>query len=984
MNHFQLISMKKKYLSTMCSTFALVTVSLMTLSVSHAYDTDIFLPIQSGDPTNHPNVVFVLDNSGSMAKTDNTSSSRIDKLKVAMNKVLENSTDVNIGFVVFTPVKNLPESERNRPFAESIAPISSINNQDVRAGLIKQVNGIAAKRATPLVDALFEAGMMLSGGAVRSSNGGTTQNNTNAPKKNRPTSLVRYPDPMIGQCQPNHIVVVSDGEPNGNNVRGHVEKLTGAKCAGGDDGECGVELASWLYNTNHKPGFARSKNITVHTLGFLTKNKFLPSLSQAGGGKHFQAERSEQLLDVFQEVLTTIKQEGASMGTPSLSIDQFNRLSQSEKVFVGMFEPQPNATWNGNLKQYKLGLDGNTVAILDASDAPAVDTDTGMFRSSARSIWSTSDDGNNVAKGGAASRLTSSRTLYTHLGDVSGGGVNLSTPLSLVAASALGVGDDQEKSDMLRWLNDIDVKDLDQDGNSSERRFHMGDVIHSTPVAINYAGGQSVVYVGTNEGFLHAIDGSSGREKYAFIPEELLGNLGKFYSSVGPFFRPFGLDGEISTLHIDENNNSLVDGADKAYLYVGMRRGGDNYYAFDITRPNNPKLMWRANGGDGDYARLGQTWSRPIPTKIHYQGTPRHVVIFGGGYDINNDPVNRRNSSPRNATDSVGNSLYIVDAVTGKRLWSADAHLNASGQMNHSIPANLRVIDINGDNFADIIYAGDLGGQVWRFDIKGFHQSGDGPKELVSGGVMARFGDVGNPAEFYNEPDVALLSLKGEQFLSVSIGSGWRAAPLDTSKRNRFYMFRDNSPMVKPERYGAQFDQRWRTITDSDLTDVSSSVSDTSSKIQNGWMLDLTGRGEKNLSRSTTINNQVIFTTYEPIASPDPCSPPSGRSHIYALNVFNGDPALPLSSGGPPGSVGSIPADRRTVLATKNIPAAPSGAIFQVDGDTYTGVLAGNESVLPNLPFSRLTKRTYWQDLRRGSMTPSDCRLSSSRDLICR
>lgn len=960
----------------------------LPLSSANAYDTDIYFSAEEGNPVNHPNVIFVLDTSGSMKSKDGDATTRMQELQAAMTTVLEGTSDVNVGLIRFgkTNFDNIPESEHHMPFAYEIAPIASINGAGTRDNLINTINALVAQGGTPLVDGLWEAAMMITGGTVRNSDGGTQVVDSNTvvnPVTGEsetvdvfgPTPYVSYPDPMQGECQPNHVVLLSDGDATKNNVTELINDELGFSCSVGGAQACGVELAAWLQNTNHSPGFVTPKNVTVHTVGFRTDNTFLPTVANTGGGNHYAANSGAELVDAFQRILTTVKDSDSAYVAPATSIDQSNRLSQSTDLIYPLFKPQPNATWTGNLKKYRLGLSGGNITVLDASNSPAFDASTGGFSASARDIWGGVTDGNNVELGGAASKLTMGRRLITDIGMSSGA---ITTQLSSLSATQLGV-DNDIREDLLEWIDGRDVKDGDEDDNRTEARNHLGDIIHSTPVSVNYMDGSSSVFVGTNEGFLHAFDMASGNELFAYIPEELVPNLSSFYSSVGAYLRPFGLDGDISVLHKDINNNSVVDGSEQAILYVGMRRGGRNYYAIDVTSRNNPRLLWKIEGGSSPFARLGQTWSKPIPTKIMYQGTERDVVIFGGGYDINQDPVDRRNPNPRSATDSMGNSLYIVDALNGSLIWSADANLGVSG-MDYSIPANLRVIDVNGDSYADRIYVGDMGGQVWRFDIKGYHSSSGNANTLVSGGIMAQLG----ARRFYNEPDVALMTDEGKRFMSISIGSGWRANPSNTSTQNRFYMIRDNNPLYAPEGYGKQSGNVWNPITESDLPNVTSSLTSASGNEPDldGWMIDLVDNGEKSLSRSTTINNQVLFTTYSPIAAPDPCSPPSGRSHIYAVNALNGDPVLALNSGG--SGPGSSTSDRRRGMNTENIPPAPSGAIVEVGGQIYTGVIAGTEAPINNLPFSDLTKRTYWQDMKRGAMTPASCISTAAGGGVCK
>ena len=182
-------------------------------------------------------------------------------------------------------------------------------------------------------------------------------------------------------------------------------------------------------------------------------------------------------------------------------------------------------------------------------------------------------------------------------------------------------------------------------------------------------------------------------------------------------------------------------------------------------------------------------------------------------------------------------------------------------------------------------------------------------------------------------------------------------------------MIRDSNPLTTPSSWNDP-------IRANDLENVTGSLStdairQSSPDKPGGWMLMLNNAaGEKNLSRSITINNQVLFTTFAPIAATDVCSAPSGQAFVYALSTKNGDPVLPLSSG----SSNLSTADRSKVLATQSIPPGPTAAIADVGGGIRTSVMVGGETPLNDLPFSDLTQRTYWQDNRRGNLTPAECR----------
>ena len=131
-----------------------------------------------------------------------------------------------------------------------------------------------------------------------------------------------------------------------------------------------------------------------------------------------------------------------------------------------------------------------------------------------------------------------------------------------------------------------------------------------------------------------------------------------------------------------------------------MRRGGNNYYVFNVTEKTNPKLVYSVNGGEGEFANMGQTWSRPIITKVKIGSTEKNVMIVGGGYDEAQDEKSLRSE------DSVGNSVYIIDAENGQLLWSASDE-NADlvlPNMKYSIPARISAIDRDNDGLADHLY----------------------------------------------------------------------------------------------------------------------------------------------------------------------------------------------------------------------------------------------------------------------------------------
>jgi len=537
-------------------------------------------------------------------------------------------------------------------------------------------------------------------------------------------------------------------------------------------------------------------------------------------------------------------------------------------------------------------------------------------------------------------------------------------------------GADLTRENLLKWARGFDVKDDDADQNTDELRQHMGDAIHSRPVILNYDNGTSeplsTVFVGTNEGLLHAIDTENGDELFSFMPPSLLGNVKANFINSSATDHQYGVDGPISTWHEDTNNNGLVDSNEVAMLFVGMRRGGRNYYAFDVSDRENPKLKWVVKGGQDKYVYLGQSWSRMVPTKIVYQGEERNVVIFGGGYDTSNDVDYSIGAQPKEH-DSVGNTIYMVDSLTGEHVYTlGDTSDRLANQrfaaMDFSIPSDVRVLDLDGNGFADSLFVGDLGGQVWRFDFDLYHARGT--YNLLHRGVipMATLGlphsDVSNNRRFFYPPDVALIEENNERFLSISIGSGWRSHPLNTDVNDAFFMLRSNDVYNAPAGYGkpSLTGNSYESITEGDLSNVSSTVNNSVSPY--GWMLPFDELGEKVLGSSITVNSQVIFTTYRPEAAVELCSAGVGEGSVYSVDVNNGNPSLDLDNNNRISTN-----DRSAPLANGGIPPEATALIVEgtVNGETVIkpAILVGPEQPLDSGSIfeNNLTQRGSWVEL---------------------
>lgn len=137
------------------------------------------------------------------------------------------------------------------------------------------------------------------------------------------------------------------------------------------------------------------------------------------------------------------------------------------------------------------------------------------------------------------------------------------------------------------------------DGQRSRKM--LGDFLHSEFEVINYEN-HSLLIVPSNDGFIRAYKISkngnladvtnglnTGEQVYSFIPQELFDQvwwrIGSHSLPVPNISKFYGFDGPMEVFHIDSNLNGIVDNNEKAYVIVGMRRGGNSYYLFDISTP---------------------------------------------------------------------------------------------------------------------------------------------------------------------------------------------------------------------------------------------------------------------------------------------------------------------------------------------------------------------------------------------------------------
>ena len=827
-------------------------------------------------------------------------------MKTVATKVLSSVDNLNVGLMRF-------DGNDGGPVILDITDLDD-NRQDV----LDAVDAIPAGGNTPLSETMFEAALYWRGLPARyGSSTMTTLTDLDALAVATAGAEV-YEQPEWDTCAKNYNVLLSDGRPVEDfdppgiltDLPGIAGVLGYAGCDGPvltDGGQCLDDIAEYLSKDDVDTDEDDDQLVVTHTIGFDIDLPILEETALNSGGQYFLADDVESLTKTLLSIIANINDRSLSFTAPAVSVNTFNRTRTFNDLYITTFGARSRAHWPGNLKKYRIL---NSV-IVDENEDAAVDPDTGFFVDTAQSIWTPdgTQDGNNVRAGGAAGLLPipTDRNLYT---DISGSSLYTSSnhvstsnmgQFTLADFGLTGAAGEPSMDELIRWARGEDL--LDEDNNTATNvRKAMGDPLHSQPAAVVYGGTAAapevVVYTATNDGYLHAIDGATGEELWAYIPESLLGNLTRLYFDPAAKYKQYGLDGNIVPIVRDVDDDGIIESGDGDFVIIifGMRRGGNDYFALNVTDKTQPELLWKTT-----LPQAGESWSTPVVARVKIgdgstQNALNAVVVIGGGYDV----VHDTNAHPVD-DDSVGTGVHFLDLISGAPLWragedsSADTRLDESGrEMNRAIPNEIRVIDLNGDQLADRMYATDLGGQVWRFDIT----NGNDVDELVAGGIIARLGAEGtsNPSaaetrRFYNAPDVSLVTDAEQQrrYISVSVGSGYRAHPFDLSAADRFYSVRDPDVFnLLPQNDYNNYD----IAEDGDLVEVSGQVNTVVTSSDRGWKFTLPAN-QKVLSDSITFNDEVLFVAFSPESVPGNSCISRGTNYLYRMSAVNGDPIVP-------------------------------------------------------------------------------------------
>ncbi|MBN2644475.1 MAG: hypothetical protein JXR59_03255 [Desulfuromonadaceae bacterium] len=661
-------------------------------------------------------------------------------------------------------------------------------------------------------------------------------------------------------CQPNHVILVTTSlEEASNSKLNDVGDLDKDSVIGSSK-----DLALHLYgHLSPDPSYMDTTEhpyrVKTHVVQLFSELQDLKDVAADGHGAYYYLESAEKLKTVLLQLITSLLEADSSFVAPVVPASPDNRAYSGDKIYLGFFKPMMDEPWYGNLKKFGLGTDSQikgfpslavddtaTDQLINATDDDGyflVD-DTEAANPAVRSFWKSVMDGGEVNLGGVGQQVltqvganisASTRTIYTrtetahtNASESENGLVAFNT--TNVSASQLGLTEDADTSELVNFIKGYTTTE----SATAARTWPLGDIIHSKPVVLHYKTGEdengkptteSTIFVGSNDGMLHAFNDTNGQERWAFIPRDLLQYLQYVPDTE---YHTLGVDNSPVIYHKDVNNDGLVDSTDDtAILICGMRRGGGastipttdtspigSYFALDISNPASPFFRWEINSSVTGFSEMGQTWSVPRLSKVRIGSETKVVAIIGAGYDTNEDlrfganqyfpddttattvtslasngadistSLGTSANAPDETTDAFkprGRGIYVVDVLTGALIWG-------QAFADYAIPSDPMVIDVNSDSYADRIYVGDTGGRIWRIDISS-NNSEDWTDSVTcifnANDTSANGTDIGRKT-FYKPT----ATIDGNDTF-IYFGTGDREHPLNTAVIDRFYVVRD-------------------------------------------------------------------------------------------------------------------------------------------------------------------------------------------------
>ncbi|MDY6904004.1 MAG: PilC/PilY family type IV pilus protein [Thermodesulfobacteriota bacterium] len=386
-----------------------------------------------------------------------------------------------------------------------------------------------------------------------------------------------------------------------------------------------------------------------------------------GRGRYMKANNAQQLAHILSQMLQEVSERRGSGASVAVNTQS---LEEDTMMYQGSYN---SAGWTGDLEAYEIYSDGSVAEDPTWSAAEMLD---------------------------AMSDPVASRNIWT-MGETGGVEFTYANISSLTADQQAMLGDSATaRENLMNYIRGDLTNDTLHGGSLRARATLLGDIVHSSPVHVgNY------IYVGGNDGMLHVFNAETGEEVLAYIPSFVYPNLNdlaspdyshRYFVDLTPF------------LGLDDYGDALLIG--------GLGKGGKGYFCLDLDitadlTTDNPAnftgtdVRWEYPApGDTD-DNMGFSFSEPVIVPTENNG---NLLIFGNGYDSSNARA----------------VLYAVDPTTGSVITTIDTGVGDAASNCNGLSTPV-FVDSDSNGKANYAYAGDLLGNIWKFDLTGDATSTD-------------------------------------------------------------------------------------------------------------------------------------------------------------------------------------------------------------------------------------------------------------------
>jgi type IV pilus assembly protein PilY1 len=555
------------------------------------------------------------------------------------------------------------------------------------------------------------------------------------------------------------------------------------------------EVASYMYRNDLRSDMDGIQNVSTFTIGFNLDANLLQLSADNGGGDYFSITDGVGLAQALTSSFNTIAARVAAGAAVSV-VSSEDRTSN--RLFRARYESQ---TWRGFLESFAL-----------------------PYHSGAQPLW---DAGALLAARSASTRRIFTTTSGTSL-------TNFTTSNASALQTLLGASTLTAASNVITYVRGDSVA-----GSRSRNGWKLGDIVDPAPVMvgkpasyINESGytafrtsratRREVLYVAANDGMLHCFDSETGAEQWAYIPKDQLPRLADLMDPT--YCHNYYLNMTPAAYDIK------VGTSWRTYVIGGEAQGGNGLFALDVTspEPDSVRLVW-----DISPAALKGAWSAPSMVRDRTLG--RSVFVIGTGYDANNAQAN----------------LLVIDPLDGTILRTIALGTSAAGNKVTKTVS----FDRDFDGTEDLLYAGDLMGNLWRVDLT--------PNTWAVSKLFSGTQPIQAPP---------IISTDDLERPMLYFGTG------------KFLVTGDPSNTVGQTLYGIIDNGSGSTLFATDLVNQTSSITPLTSGSR-GWRINMSNTGERVIRSAALISGILYIPTFAPTTAA--CAG-GGQSWLYTLDFADG------------------------------------------------------------------------------------------------